>query len=583
MALPVVKQGEELNAWLQRAVPTLVEQHQMNTQVASRLAKQAWDQINGGQDMISQMTGADQPTFQNQDSWGDNVVQSEEWPAPTDGEDPNAAWPDPFSQDDWDQLMEDPTAKGPDATVSGDPLAPQPPNPMAPNPIGLMAGASPYADAQPPSVADGVAALLDTLKQITALVEGLQGITKLVSGLAQAAPVQEQSADHPKDAPADGKQAQDGQPENKKPTDAQPADQPPTDSQSGDQAKQTDKPAEKPADNQSVDAQANGDQAPADPTQEDPKKKKPNPFAKSFLALGNVPTEGYAIPVAADRTRELPAELVSTKAVSDFIAQNADLWKDGAYLGGKVDDATGKVSFGVFQHAPDAHKAAQVCAQLGVDTYYSLQTGEQIAIPMTPVNAWVKSIGFAGPTFIKKLGDYRDPGSLAAKALDGDRFGGYLCLWGDESTKDLGGEFFTPKTAELTAVFDALGHIPAIYHHAGDDTIKSAVIGLIDTMEQDESGMWVEAQAQLAAAYKQYIKPLIDQSALGWSSGALPRARKVAKSGEIVRWPVIEGSLTPTPFEWRMSVDWPVERIAKAYELAGLSTDILTQTKGKSR
>ena len=569
MALPVVKQGEELNAWLQRAVPTLVEQHQMNTQVASRLAKQAWDQINGGQDMISQMTGADQPTFQDQDSWVDNVVQSEEWPGDGSEEDPDAAWPDPFSQDDWDQLMEegeDSTAKGPDATAPGDPLAPQKPNPMAPNPL---------APAQPPSVADGVAALLDTLKQITSLVEGLQGITKLVGGLAQAAPAQDQGADQPKDEMADGK------PENKKPADTQSTDPTQTDGEPGEQTKQTDKPTDKPADNQPADALATGDQAPVDPM-EDPKKKK-NPFAKSFLALGDVPTAGYAIPVAADRTRELPAELVCTKAVSDFIAQNADLWKDDTYLGGKVDDATGKVSFGVFRHVPDAHKAAQVCTQLGVDAYYSLQTGEQIAIPVTQGNSWLKSTGFAGPNFIKKLGDYRDPGSLAAKALDGDRFGGYLCLWGDESTKDLGGEFFTPRTAELTSVFDALGHLPAIYHHAGDDTIKSAVIGLIDTMEQDESGMWVEAQAQLAKAYKQYIKPLIDQSALGWSSGALPRARKVAKSGEITRWPIMEGSLTPTPFEWRMSVDWPVERIAKAYELAGLSTDILTQMKGKSR
>lgn len=546
MALPVVKQGEELNAWLQRAVPTLVEQHQMNTQVASRLAKQAWDQINGGQDMISQMTGADQPTFQDQESWGDNVVQSDEWPgANPDGEDPDTAWPDPFSQDDWDQLMQDegkdPTAKGPDATTSENPLAPNPMTPPA---------------AQAASIADGVAVLLDTLKQVTALVEGLQGIAKIVNGMAQTAPQQ------PKDGegtPADGAD----KPKSEKPTENKPEDKQ-TGNPFGGNQPEAKKPA--PAEGQPP---ADGEQ----PAQEDP-KKKPNPFTKSFLVLGNVPTEGYAIPIAAERTRELPAELVSTKAVSDFIAQNADLWKDDTYLGGKIDDATGKVSFGVFRHVPDAHKAAQTCAQLGVDVYYSLQTGKQIAIPVTQGNTWLKSTGFAGPTIIKKLGDYRDPGSLAAKALDGDRFGGYLCLWGDESTKDLGGEFFTPKTAELSSVFESLGHLPALYHHAGDDTIKSAVVGLIDTMEQDESGLWVEAQAQLAKAYREYVKPLIDQSALGWSSGALPRARKVAKSGEILRWPIMEGSLTPTPFEWRMSTEWPVERIAKAYELAGLSTDL---------
>lgn len=559
MNLPVVKPGEDINAWLKRSVPALVEQHQLHTEVANRLAKEAWQQVNRGGDLVSQMTGEDQPSFGDPDTWGENVVQADEWPVSTNAPGEEDPWPDPFGQEDFDKLV------GNDPTAAADPAAAT--DPTAVDPATQAPGTDPLAPPPAASPADGVATLLSTLQTLTTVVESLQGLTQALSSFHPPASPPTEEDDWGEDWESDEDLEAEEDPEAKEDPEADPTADDPT---AVAEADPMDAEAGAPAESESDPA---AEEEEADPT----KKKKPFPFGKGFLSLGDVPTTGYAVPVHPDRTRVLPSDLVSAKAVGDYIAQNADLWQAN-YLGGKVDEANGNVSFGAFRHVPDAGKAAQLCASLGQETYYNLTNGQAVPVPVKPAADWVKSIGFPGPAFVRKLGDYRDAGNLAVKSLANDRFGGYLCLWGDESTKDLGGEFFTPKTQELTAIFDVLRHIPAIYHHAGDQTVKSAVVGLIDQMEPDDSGLWVEAQARMAKAYKQYIQPLINQQALAWSSGALPRGREVAKSGEILRWPIVEGSLTPTPFEWRMAVQWPVEQITKAYEIAGLPTDLLKGT-----
>lgn len=175
------------------------------------------------------------------------------------------------------------------------------------------------------------------------------------------------------------------------------------------------------------------------------------------------------------------------------------------------------------------------------------------------------------PTALTPLVD-----ALAIKTLRPNRVGAYLCIWGNPAMKDLSGEYFTPNTEEMTAVFDAVGAVPAIYHHAMDETMKSTVIGLVDRMEKDDVGLWVEAQIREHDYYKRYITPLVDQRVLGWSSGALPGARRVSKStGEILRWPVVEASMTPSPMEWRMSAQWPITNIKSVYRSAGLSDSVV--------
>jgi len=157
----------------------------------------------------------------------------------------------------------------------------------------------------------------------------------------------------------------------------------------------------------------------------------------------------------------------------------------------------------------------------------------------------------------------------AVKALGQDRVGEYLVLWGSPDQKDLDLEYFTNKTEELTAIFNAVGKIPILYHHAMDDAVKTAVVGLLDIMQADDVGLWVEGQLEKANVYRQAITKLLSEQALYWSSGTLPGARKTAPDGHIERWPIVEASMTPTPAEFRM-LERPVADIKSAYKAVGL-------------
>src|SRR5215203_745699 len=54
------------------------------------------------------------------------------------------------------------------------------------------------------------------------------------------------------------------------------------------------------------------------------------------------------------------------------------------------------------------------------------------------------------------------------------RVGGYLVVWGDTSTRDLQGEYFSPQTDLALDSYEAR---PVLYHHGLDGNLKAAVIG----------------------------------------------------------------------------------------------------------
>lgn len=141
----------------------------------------------------------------------------------------------------------------------------------------------------------------------------------------------------------------------------------------------------------------------------------------------------------------------------------------------------------------------------------------------------------------------------AVKMLGKNRLGFYLVAWGDEKRRDLTGEFFDRSQTEgLKAIFDHIGKIPGLYHHAMDGSVKYTPIGTIDVLEEDDLGLWAEMQLDMANQYSAEVQKLTQRKALGASSGTLPGARKVAPNGLIKAWPIIEGSLTPTPAETRL-------------------------------
>lgn len=134
----------------------------------------------------------------------------------------------------------------------------------------------------------------------------------------------------------------------------------------------------------------------------------------------------------------------------------------------------------------------------------------------------------------------------AVKALGKNRFGGYLVKFTDENRRDLYQEWFDSDTDFFIDDFKIKG-VPVLFHHGFNDTIKATPIGTIDAVKIDDGGIFVEAILKEHQEYIDEITKLVEKGVLGWSSGALPQAVRVADTGHIDVWPIIEGSMTHTP------------------------------------
>ena len=167
-------------------------------------------------------------------------------------------------------------------------------------------------------------------------------------------------------------------------------------------------------------------------------------------------------------------------------------------------------------------------------------------------------------------------GDMTVKTVDAQagRIGGYLLVWGESDRRDLQGQYFTPET---DVGIDWYAQRPVLYHHGLDGALKAAVIGVIDTLRPDDTGLWAEAQLDLRKRYVRAVRMLVDRGALAWSSGSLPHLVEVDAEGQIKRWPIVEGSLTPSPAEPRQT---DVQTLRSAYKSLGLDMSRLGLVDG---
>jgi hypothetical protein len=111
--------------------------------------------------------------------------------------------------------------------------------------------------------------------------------------------------------------------------------------------------------------------------------------------------------------------------------------------------------------------------------------------------------------------------------------------------KDLDGEYFSPRSDIKADWFDKR---PVLFHHAQDETIKDATLGVEDDLELEDDGWWGTVWLDRANQYWAQVTKLLAAGKMYGSSGALGHlVRKDHKSGEILVWPHIEQTLTPTP------------------------------------
>lgn len=111
--------------------------------------------------------------------------------------------------------------------------------------------------------------------------------------------------------------------------------------------------------------------------------------------------------------------------------------------------------------------------------------------------------------------------------------------------KDLEGEFFSPRTDFM---FDFLaGERPVLYDHGHEPSVKADIVGRVVEYNRTDAGVWTIVQLDRRARYLAALQELVDRGAMSFSSGAYPSLVEIEKSGEILRWPWVELSLTPTP------------------------------------
>ncbi|MGI8657226.1 MAG: hypothetical protein ACR2K4_00460 [Candidatus Limnocylindria bacterium] len=124
---------------------------------------------------------------------------------------------------------------------------------------------------------------------------------------------------------------------------------------------------------------------------------------------------------------------------------------------------------------------------------------------------------------------------------------GLAIPFGSPSRRDLQGEYFTKQTDFHFDWYPQDGR-PTLYHHGLDDEVAGETIGRQISHEVKADGVWVEVQLAKRSKWVELIRRLLDRDGLGFSSGALPSLVKTSKStGEILSWPWVELSTTPTP------------------------------------
>jgi hypothetical protein len=111
--------------------------------------------------------------------------------------------------------------------------------------------------------------------------------------------------------------------------------------------------------------------------------------------------------------------------------------------------------------------------------------------------------------------------------------------------KDLDGEFFSPRTDIKPNWFDRR---PLVWHHNLDKSMPDPVLGTADDLEEKPDGWWTTVWLDRSNQYWAHVNSLLSAGKVYGSSGSLPNFVQTDKAtGEILVWPYIEQTLTPTP------------------------------------
>jgi hypothetical protein len=135
--------------------------------------------------------------------------------------------------------------------------------------------------------------------------------------------------------------------------------------------------------------------------------------------------------------------------------------------------------------------------------------------------------------------------------------------------KDSDGEFFSLNTDIKPKWFPER---PTLWQHGLDPVLKDDVVGVEDDLTLEEKlGWWGTLWLDRSHQYHAEIDALLRAGKMHGSSGALGHLVRKSRTGEILVWPHIEQTLTPTPAN-RLSRIEPAKALAD-FTSAGMTID----------
>lgn len=133
----------------------------------------------------------------------------------------------------------------------------------------------------------------------------------------------------------------------------------------------------------------------------------------------------------------------------------------------------------------------------------------------------------------------------AVKSVGGGRVEGLLVRYTNPNEFDVEQDYFTPQTN--LGVKDGQ-ELPLLFHHGRDKDVGSRPIGR-GIVKFTDAGLWFQSWLDRRDQYEQFILKMIELGKCGYSGGApyIVRAPTAGKARRVVTFPLVEGSVTPTP------------------------------------
>jgi hypothetical protein len=174
--------------------------------------------------------------------------------------------------------------------------------------------------------------------------------------------------------------------------------------------------------------------------------------------------------------------------------------------------------------------------------------------PMTKINPFKTSAtvdGVSAEALVMYGSAVKATGIVDGKGtLEG--YGVVFDTSGNPESRDLSGQYFSGKT--YLGPQNGDGACGTFHHMLPIKGMPEAVADHLFApikAKRDDVGLFVQIVCDMSDDYEAAVYKMGKAGKLGFSSGTAAHMIKVADDGEILRWPIVEMALTPTPCEPR--------------------------------